>query len=73
MLHDLNELVNPGLTSHLQEGHMETEPRSKASSERQEKRGGRYCDPWIGSLACYPLHHHHSYMTPSQVLHEFRK
>lgn len=39
MLHDLNELVNPGLTSHLQEGHMETEPRSKASSERQEKRG----------------------------------
>ena len=24
---------------------------------RTGEAGNRYCDPWIGSLACYPLHY----------------
>ena len=55
---DCFEWVNSGLTSHQQRGHTETGPRFKVSSERPEKRS---CDPWIGSLACYPLHHRRSF------------
>ena len=56
-----SEWVNPGLLSHQQRGHMETGPRFKDSSERPEKRGDRSCDPWIGSLACYPVHYRRSW------------
>ena len=35
---DQSEWVNSGLTSHQQQGHTETGPRFKVSSERPEKR-----------------------------------
>ena len=44
--------MNSGLMSHQQQGHMEKRSQFKVSSERQVRR-----DPWICSLACYPLHH----------------
>ena len=41
--------MNSGLTSHQQRGHTET-----------REAGDRSCDPWIGSLACYPPHYRRS-------------
>ena len=35
----VSECMNSGLTSHQQQGHMETGPRLKVSSERLEKWG----------------------------------
>ena len=43
----------------FQLGHTYMGPRFKVSSERPEV-GEQSCDPWIGSLACYLLHHCHT-------------
>ena len=42
--------MKSSLTPHQQRGHTETGPRFEVSGEA----GDRSCDPWIGSLACYP-------------------